>query len=90
MVSIYNIPANHMGGTFWYHPHFYGRTAYGTIGGAFGMIIIDEQPTIGFDVKGAALGAPRQGNFDECSTLPCFCDQLSHQPQFGAKAGGIQ
>ena len=38
----YVIPANHMGGTFWYHPHHHGSTAIQAGGGACGMIIVED------------------------------------------------
>ena len=40
----YQLPANHMGGTFWYHPHHHGSTAVHAGGGAAGMIIVDDAP----------------------------------------------
>merc|ERR1719231_1022356 len=40
----YTLPANHMGGTFWYHPHHHGSTAVHAGGGASGMIIVDDAP----------------------------------------------
>ena len=38
----YLIPKDHMGGTFWYHPHFHGSTAIHVNFGAAGMIIIED------------------------------------------------
>ena len=38
----YVIPANHMGGTFWYHPHHHGSTAIHAGGGAAGMMIVED------------------------------------------------
>ena len=38
----YNIPSNHMGGTFWYHPHHHGSTAMHAGGGAAGAIIVED------------------------------------------------
>ena len=38
----YVLPANHMGGTFWYHPHHHGSTAIHAGGGAAGMIIVED------------------------------------------------
>ena len=38
----YTIPADHMGGTFWYHPHHHGSTAIQAGGGAAGMIIVED------------------------------------------------
>jgi len=40
----YVIPANHMGGTFWYHPHHHGSTAIQAGGGACGMIVVEDPP----------------------------------------------
>jgi suppressor of ftsI len=39
---VYDIPADHMGGTFWYHAHHHGSTFLQVSGGAFGMLIIDD------------------------------------------------
>jgi len=39
---VYDIPANHMGGTYWYHAHHHGSTFLQVSSGAFGMIIIDD------------------------------------------------
>ena len=39
---VYEIPANHMGGTFWYHAHHHGSTFLQVSTGAFGLIIIDD------------------------------------------------
>jgi FtsP/CotA-like multicopper oxidase with cupredoxin domain len=36
------LPDDHMGGTFWYHPHFHGSVALQTAGGAFGAIIVKD------------------------------------------------
>jgi len=38
----YQIPSNHMGGTFWYHPHHHGSTALQAGGGMAGLLIIDD------------------------------------------------
>jgi len=38
----YSLPASHMGGTFWYHPHHHGSTAVHAGGGAVGMLIVDD------------------------------------------------
>ena len=35
---------NHMGGTYWYHSHAVGQSLEQTEGGAFGMIVVDENP----------------------------------------------
>ena len=39
---VYDIPVNHMGGTYWYHAHHHGSTFLQVSGGAFGMIVIDD------------------------------------------------
>jgi FtsP/CotA-like multicopper oxidase with cupredoxin domain len=39
---VYDIPADHMGGTFWYHAHHHGSTFLQVSGGSFGLIIIDD------------------------------------------------
>ena len=40
---VYDIPDNHMGGTFWYHAHHHGSTYLQVSAGAFGLIVIDDQ-----------------------------------------------
>jgi FtsP/CotA-like multicopper oxidase with cupredoxin domain len=39
---VYDIPADHMGGTYWYHAHHHGSTFLQVSGGAFGLIIVDD------------------------------------------------
>ena len=39
---VYDIPADHMGGTYWYHAHHHGSTFLQVSGGAFGMLLIDD------------------------------------------------
>ena len=39
---VYEIPADHMGGTFWYHAHHHGSTFLQVSSGAFGLILIDD------------------------------------------------
>jgi FtsP/CotA-like multicopper oxidase with cupredoxin domain len=39
---VYDIPADHMGGTFWYHAHHHGSTFLQVSSGAFGLIVIDD------------------------------------------------
>jgi FtsP/CotA-like multicopper oxidase with cupredoxin domain len=39
---VYDIPDNHMGGTFWYHAHHHGSTFLQVSSGAFGLIVIDD------------------------------------------------
>lgn len=38
----WDIPADHPGGTNWYHPHYHTLTNEQTSGGAFGMLIIED------------------------------------------------
>jgi hypothetical protein len=40
----YAIPSNHMGGTFFYHPHKHGAVALQAGGGAIGLLIIKDEP----------------------------------------------
>ena len=39
---VYDIPADHMGGTYWYHAHHHGSTFLQVSGGTFGSLIIDD------------------------------------------------
>ena len=39
---VYDIPKDHMGGTFWYHAHHHGSTFLQVSTGGFGLIIIDD------------------------------------------------
>ena len=39
---VYDIPANHMGGTFWYHAHHHGSSYLQVSTGGFGFIMIDD------------------------------------------------
>lgn len=39
---VYDIPADHMGGTFWYHAHHHGSTLLQVSTGGFGLIVIDD------------------------------------------------
>lgn len=39
---VYDIPAEHMGGTYWYHAHHHGSTFLQVSTGAFGQIVIDD------------------------------------------------
>jgi FtsP/CotA-like multicopper oxidase with cupredoxin domain len=39
---VYDIPADHMGGTYWYHAHHHGSTFLQVSTGGFGLIIIDD------------------------------------------------
>jgi len=40
---VYDIPADHMGGTYWYHAHHHGSTMLQVSGGLFGLIVIDDR-----------------------------------------------
>ncbi|NIM69480.1 MAG: multicopper oxidase domain-containing protein [Xanthomonadales bacterium] len=40
---VYDIPADHMGGTYWYHAHHHGSTYLQVSGGAFGMLLVDDR-----------------------------------------------
>jgi len=40
----FSIPANHMGGTHWYHPHHHHATALQAGGGAAGFLIVEDPP----------------------------------------------
>lgn len=37
-----DIPADHPGGTFWYHPHFHHHVAEQLFAGFFGMIVVED------------------------------------------------
>ena len=39
---VYDIPADHMGGTYWYHAHHHGSTYLQVSSGAFGLMLIDD------------------------------------------------
>ncbi|MDX1379930.1 MAG: multicopper oxidase domain-containing protein [Xanthomonadales bacterium] len=39
---VYDIPADHMGGTYWYHAHHHGSTYLQVSAGAFGLLVIDD------------------------------------------------
>jgi FtsP/CotA-like multicopper oxidase with cupredoxin domain len=39
---VYQVPADHMGGTLWYHPHHHGSTFLQVAGGAFGLLLVDD------------------------------------------------
>jgi len=39
---VYEIPFDHMGGTFWYHAHHHGSTFLQVSTGGFGLIVIDD------------------------------------------------
>jgi FtsP/CotA-like multicopper oxidase with cupredoxin domain len=39
---VYDIPLNHMGGTYWYHAHHHGSTFLQVSGGLFGLLIVED------------------------------------------------
>lgn len=39
---VWDIPADHMGGTFWYHAHHHGSSYLQISGGLFGLLIVDD------------------------------------------------
>lgn len=39
---VWEIPADHMGGTYWYHAHHHGATFLQVSGGLFGMLVVDD------------------------------------------------
>jgi FtsP/CotA-like multicopper oxidase with cupredoxin domain len=39
---VYDVPADHMGGTYWYHAHHHGSTYLQVASGAFGMLVVDD------------------------------------------------
>ena len=39
---VWDIPADHMGGTYWYHAHHHGATYLQVAGGMLGMLIVDD------------------------------------------------
>lgn len=39
---VYDIPSDHMGGTFWYHAHHHGSTFLQVSTGGFGLIVVDD------------------------------------------------
>lgn len=40
---VYDIPADHMGGSYWYHAHHHGSSFLQISGGAFGMIVVNDK-----------------------------------------------
>jgi len=58
---VYDIPPDHMGGTFWYHAHHHGSTYLQVSGGAFGLIVIDDQfdniPASGGGISSSTTGS---------------------------------
>ena len=49
LIYTYNIPSNHLGGTFWYHTHLYQQANTQISSGAFGMLFIEDQPNLTTD-----------------------------------------
>ena len=43
---LYEIPADHPPGAFWYHPHHHGMAADQVFGGLYGAIIVEDQTPI--------------------------------------------
>jgi FtsP/CotA-like multicopper oxidase with cupredoxin domain len=39
---VYELSADHMGGTLWYHPHHHGASFLQVGGGAFGLLLVDD------------------------------------------------
>ncbi|MCO4815297.1 MAG: fibronectin type III domain-containing protein [Flavobacteriales bacterium] len=39
---VWDIPADHIGGTYWYHAHHHGATYLQVAGGMLGMLIVDD------------------------------------------------
>ncbi len=39
---VYDIPVEHMGGTYWYHAHHHGSTFLQVSAGAFGLLLVDD------------------------------------------------
>jgi FtsP/CotA-like multicopper oxidase with cupredoxin domain len=39
---VYRMPADHMGGTLWYHPHHHGATHLQVSGGAAGLLLVND------------------------------------------------
>ncbi|MBS0471493.1 MAG: multicopper oxidase domain-containing protein [Proteobacteria bacterium] len=60
----YDIPADHPGGTLWYHPHHHGSTALQVGGGASGALIIrgTRKPTMSRNGEIDTLFAPAAMN----------------------------
>ncbi|MFN3255395.1 MAG: multicopper oxidase family protein [Ilumatobacter sp.] len=40
---VYDVPADHPSGTFWYHPHLHGSVAAQVAAGLFGAIIVEDE-----------------------------------------------
>lgn len=55
---VYDIPVDHMGGTYWYHAHHHGSTMLQVSGGAFGLIIIDDSKDKKIDGNGVESEIP--------------------------------
>ncbi|KAL1499200.1 hypothetical protein AB1Y20_013708 [Prymnesium parvum] len=71
----FEIPSDHMRGTFLYHPHYHGSTAIQAGGGAAGLIIVED--------------APNQLP-SEIATLPEILIVLSHLDMPHLKSMGIE
>jgi FtsP/CotA-like multicopper oxidase with cupredoxin domain len=57
----WDIACGHPPGTYWYHPHFHGLTNEQTAGGAFGMLIIEDDPSTLEDSGATWAALPDQG-----------------------------
>jgi len=40
---VYDLPTDHLSGTFWYHPHLHGSVAAQVAAGLFGAIIVEDE-----------------------------------------------
>ncbi|MBO0697627.1 MAG: multicopper oxidase domain-containing protein, partial [Zavarzinella sp.] len=45
---VYQVPADHPAGTFWYHPHKHGSVGYQLASGMAGALIVEGDPAAGF------------------------------------------
>jgi FtsP/CotA-like multicopper oxidase with cupredoxin domain len=52
---VYEIPADHAGGTHWYHAHHHGSTALQAGGGAAGLLIVEDAAD---EMSAEVLAAP--------------------------------
>jgi FtsP/CotA-like multicopper oxidase with cupredoxin domain len=62
LVYHWDIPSDHMGGTFWFHAHVHERTEAQVSGGAFGMIIIEEGTWV---IDNQGLNDEEVGNIEQ-------------------------
>ncbi len=66
--------------TYWYHPHFHGKTAKHTLEGAAGIIIVR-------DVEESNLNLPRKYGVDD---FPVIVQSLEFGPDNQIKTSGLQ